>query len=173
MEREMEAIFRQRAAALALGDSALASHSRRIPLAIFRLGAERFGINLAHLSEVAVFRGCTPLPGQPGYFLGIMNCGGSILQVSDLAVLFGLPAQADAASTGYVMVLRQSGFPSGFRVDEIEGVGYTAVSEMDSRAGDGAAAWSKYLWGCSEDGLPLLDAQAVLVRICLSEAALA
>ncbi len=56
---------------------------------VFRLGAEQYGLEIAHLQEIVEAPPMYPIPRGADCLLGAINVHGSILPVLDLAALLG------------------------------------------------------------------------------------
>ena len=61
----------------------------------FELDGEFYGFPVECISEVKEVPTITPLPGQPPYFLGLVNLRGIIIPVYDLRILFSLSTSID------------------------------------------------------------------------------
>jgi len=114
----LEIIFRQRAAQLSARQSDLTTKVRLDSVLVFSLGAELYGIEVGAVVEVFSLVRCSGVPAAPPELLGLINRGGEILSVVDLARLLALPEQDRA--DGYVMVVREGDFEVGFMVDRLE-----------------------------------------------------
>ena len=73
-------VFRQRAQRLARRGRQEATQANRVPIIVFRLGNERFGIELAHVKQVFPRVSITPLPGACGLLLGVANLDGAFVR---------------------------------------------------------------------------------------------
>ena len=56
----------------------------------FRLGKETYGINVMQVQEVLRITNIAPVPGAPGYVIGIINLRGNVVTVIDTRNRFGL-----------------------------------------------------------------------------------
>jgi len=56
----------------------------------FRLGEESYGVNVMQVQEVLRVSEIAPVPGAPGYVLGIINLRGNVVSVLDTRLRFGL-----------------------------------------------------------------------------------
>jgi len=63
-----------------------------IDLLIFRLGKERYGIDVLNVREIYPLEQLTPVPRTPNFVAGVFSARGRILSVIDLHAFFGLPA---------------------------------------------------------------------------------
>jgi purine-binding chemotaxis protein CheW len=55
----------------------------------FRLGEEKYGINVMQVQEVLRVTEIAPVPGAPSYVLGIINLRGNVVTVIDMRNRFG------------------------------------------------------------------------------------
>ena len=70
----------------------------------FKLDSETYGINVMQVQEVLRHTEIAPVPGAPGYVLGIINLRGNVVTVIDTRARFGLPS-ADVTDHSRIVVL--------------------------------------------------------------------
>jgi purine-binding chemotaxis protein CheW len=155
----LEAVYRERAAALAGRRAQTAPVGRRV--LVFELGAERYGLDFGDVTGVLPFDVCTPVPGGPPELLGVMNINGEIRSVLDLGALIGLPAGSERA--GYVLLVRARGRATALRVDRLDRVRLVSPGEIATPEGDGRTD-GRYVTGLTADAVRLLDTVAVLAH---------
>jgi purine-binding chemotaxis protein CheW len=129
---------------------------------VFRVGAERYGLELADLAEVFAYHGCTVVPGASPALLGVINVRGEIRCVVDLRRLLQVSADSDSAS-GYVAMLRRQGGRIGLRIDGIDEV--RRIDPADLRPVTGGtmpAPGSRFVKAVTADAVILIDATAPL-----------
>jgi purine-binding chemotaxis protein CheW len=158
----IDAVYRQRAASLAKGRSAHAPAGERLKVLVFRLGAERYAIEVAEVAEAIPLERCAPVPGSLPVFVGVINLRGELRAVVDLARLRALSG-ASNGDAGFVLVLRQQGQTIGFKVDRIEEFREIVRGKLSS------LAEGKYVTGVAPGMLMLLSVDAVLEDISLKE----
>jgi len=117
--QRIQIAYRQRAVRLANTKTSRTAVSPGLPVIIFRLARERYAIELKDLAEVLPFTRCTPVPGAPPQFLGVINLRGELRGVLDLSQLLALP-ESESAKSGFILMLRRSGLGVGLKVDSIE-----------------------------------------------------
>jgi purine-binding chemotaxis protein CheW len=156
--QRIHAAYRLRAAWLAKGRGDQTPRPASLPVLVFRLGQERYAIEIKEVAEVFRLQHCTPVPGSPPPFAGVVNLRGELRAVLDLARLLKLPESADKHS-GYVLLLRRHGQEIGLKVEHVEELREIVPKEL-SLAPD-----SKYLLGLAPDMLMLLSVPAVLSEI--------
>jgi len=147
----IQAVFRQRAQKLS---QQTARQAPSISVLIFALQSERYAIRLQELAEVLPFRQCTPVPGAPPHYLGVINRHGELRPVVDLARII-TENRGETQTAGFVLMLRK---PSqiGLRVDLVEGLRELSAEQPDN-------AWQgSYTTKIAGEPLLLLDLPRVL-----------
>jgi purine-binding chemotaxis protein CheW len=136
--------------------------SAGLPILVFRLGQERYAIEMREVAETLPFARCTPVPGAPSQFRGVINLRGELRAVVDLSRLLGHSA-AEEKEGGFVLILSRPGRQIGLKVDSVENV-YEIRQEELSVSGTG-----KYTKGIASDALMLLNVDAVLAEVFFEE----
>ena len=160
----IDAVYRQRAARLAKGRSDHTSAGERLKVLVFRLGLERYAIEVAEVAEAIPLERCARVPGSLPVFAGVLNLRGELRAVVDLARLLA-PSGGSNSDAAFVLVLRQRGQSIGFKVDGIEELREIGRGELSS------LAEGKYVTGVAPGMLMLLSVDAVLEDIFLKEEA--
>lgn len=106
-------------------------HKHRIPILVFELNNERYGIKLTELSEIIPAQHCTPVPTSEPHVIGIINLNGTVSSVIDLSQILS-HKQITTESNGYILFLRTHKYPIGFRVDVLHQVEHTTKNELDA-----------------------------------------
>lgn len=98
---------------------------------LFRIGAERFGLPIDAVREVALLpERLTPLPKAPAFVRGVMNLRGEVIPVIDQGRRFhGVPV---AAEKPRVIVVQVGTLTAGFIVESVSQVAW--VPERATRA---------------------------------------
>jgi purine-binding chemotaxis protein CheW len=151
----LEATYRERAARLAKVQARPKPAAAGLPALIFRLNRERYAIELKDVAEVLPLAGCTPVPGSPPEFLGVINLRGELRAVLDLSRLLALSGNEDGPS-GFVLMLRRLGREIGLKVDRVEDLLEIRPEELT------VPAEGKYVKALTSDTLILLNVDAVL-----------
>ena len=73
---EKTGILRERAKALAKRSKGIEGEGAYLEVVEFMLAHERYALELVHIREVYPLKEFVPLPGTPGFVLGIINVGG-------------------------------------------------------------------------------------------------
>jgi purine-binding chemotaxis protein CheW len=161
----IDAAYRQRAVRLANEQAVTGPVSAGLPVLIFRLAHERYAIELQELAETIPFTRCSPVPGSPPQFLGVINLRGEIHAVLDLRRLLSLPENGDRDS-GFVLILRRRGQEIGLKVDRIEELREIRPEELSS------PGEVNYVKGIASGTLMLLGVDAVLAAVFSKEESL-
>ncbi len=99
-------------------------------LIVFRLAKEWYALEILKASEVVKVDKITYLPSSPEHIAGIVDLRWTILSVTDLKKIFGLPAEGLTRKTRIVVV--ESGLAeTGLLVDEVLGVVDVPLDEID------------------------------------------
>lgn len=121
----------------------------------FRLGDEKYGINVMQVQEVLRFTEIAPVPGAPSYVLGIINLRGNVVTVIDTRNRFGLmPKETDDSSR--VAIIETENHIIGILVDSVAEVVELRVSEIETAPNVGNDETSKYIQGVTSRDNELL-----------------
>jgi purine-binding chemotaxis protein CheW len=159
----IESAYDRRAAQLASRQIKAEPAGAALPVQVFWLGEQRYGVELSALTGVVAFEKCTPVPEAPPEFLGVINLRGDVRAVADLSRLLGL-GSSSAEATGYVLLLGTRGHEIGFRVDRLDEKRLIRREELTDTGDPGA----QYLKALASGKLTLLDAEAILLRSVFS-----
>ncbi|NQZ06570.1 MAG: chemotaxis protein CheW [Algicola sp.] len=130
----------------------------------FRLENETYGINVMQVQEVLRYTDIAPVPGAPGYVLGIINLRGNVVTVIDTRSRFGLPF-SDATDSTRIVIIEAEKQVIGILVDSVAEVVYLRTSEIDNAPNIGTDESAKFIQGVSNrDGqlLILVDLNKLL-----------
>lgn len=164
-QQTIDEVYRRRARQLAR--QPVESNGAMLPVLVFGLGRERYGLELSELAEVFAYRGCTAVPGAPPAVLGVINLRGDIRAVVDLRQLLDLPS-GEHSALGYVVMMRHHGRAIGFRVDTVDGVRRIDPVEVKADAARASMPGSRFLKALVADGLILIDTAAALAALGLA-----
>lgn len=78
--------------------------AKELQLAIFKIGDEEFGVEIAQVIEIIKLIAITPIPKAASFVEGIIDLRGRILAVIDLARRLNLQARARSEKTRIVVV---------------------------------------------------------------------
>jgi purine-binding chemotaxis protein CheW len=123
----------------------------------FRLDAEKYGIDVMRVREVLRNTEIAPVPGAPGFVLGIINLRGNVVTVIDTRKRFGLnPKAIDEASR--IVILETGDEVVGMMVDSVAEVVDLRASSIETAPNVGNDESAKFIQGVSncDDGLLIL-----------------
>ena len=132
------------------------------PVMVFRLGLDRYAIETKEVVEALRLERCTPVPGSPPLFAGVITLRGELRAVLDLEHLLA-PSNSRNDETGFVLMLRRSGKEIGLKVDHIEELREIRQEDL---APPPQGSYGKGLVGGS---LTLLSVDAVLAAVFSKE----
>ncbi|MUK36047.1 chemotaxis protein CheW [Aliivibrio fischeri] len=130
----------------------------------FQLEEETYGINVMQVREVLRHTEIAPVPGAPGYVLGIINLRGNVVTVIDTRSRFGL-MQGEITDNTRIIVIESERQVIGILVDSVAEVVYLRSSEIDTTPSVGTEESAKFIQGVSNrDGnlLILVDLNKLL-----------
>jgi purine-binding chemotaxis protein CheW len=118
----------------------------------FRLGKEKYGVNVMQVQEVLRVTEIAPVPGAPDYVLGIINLRGNVVTVVDTRKRFGLPVK-DIDDSSRIVIIEVNGNVIGMLVDSVADVADLYKSDIESAPNVGTEESAKYIQGvASRDG---------------------
>jgi purine-binding chemotaxis protein CheW len=166
----MEAIYRERAARLAL-QRVLPDAAATFAALVFTLGTEHYAIELRDLAEVLPFRACTPVPRMAPELAGVLNLRGAIRPVLDVARVMGLPIAKDR-NPGWLLVLRRGSLEIGLLVDQVVNVRPFRSGDTVDPAPGGTHSATSYLKGITTDNVMLISTDKLLSLSFIKEGSL-
>ncbi|HEY5602705.1 MAG TPA: chemotaxis protein CheW [Gammaproteobacteria bacterium] len=130
----------------------------------FYLDAEKYGINVMQVQEVLRVTEIAPVPGAPGYVLGIINLRGNVVTVIDTRKRFGL-APKGLDDSARIVIVESNDQVVGIMVDSVAEVVDLKLSEIESAPNVGTDDGSRFIHGlASQDDeiLIIIDLNKVL-----------
>jgi purine-binding chemotaxis protein CheW len=104
-----------------------ASDIRR-ELIAFRIGEQRFGVDIRTVREIRGWSPATPLPQAPAYVKGVINLRGTVLPIVDLGARLGLGSTVPTAR--HVIIVARVGMKTvGLMVEAVSDI--LTVAEAD------------------------------------------
>ena len=116
------------------------------------------------VQEVLRHTEIAPVPGAPGYVLGIINLRGNVVTVIDTRARFGLEA-GEVTDNTRIVIIEAEKQVIGIMVDSVAEVVYLKASEIDIAPNVGNDESAKFIQGVSNrDGelLILVDLNKLL-----------
>lgn len=159
---QVEAILADRASKLAIALTP-STHSDidQVHLIAFSRGEHRYGIELAFLSEIRPVIRCTPVPGIPPFYVGVIQVRGEIIAVLDIAVLFGREPGA-AAGDQFAIVVTSGDVTAGLLADSVDDVHDLLPGRIHPPLTTFTDRRERYISGLSQDGVSILDVDKLL-----------
>ncbi len=121
----------------------------------FRLGEEKYGINVMQVQEVLRVSEIAPVPGAPAYVLGIINLRGNVVTVIDTRNRFGLMSREQDDSTR-IVIIETDEHIIGIMVDSVAEVVDLQASDIETAPNVGNEESSKYIQGVTSRDNELL-----------------
>ncbi len=112
----------------------------------FRLAGETYGINVMQVQEVLRYTEIAPVPGAPGYVLGIINLRGNVVTVIDTRNRFGLES-GEMSDNTRIVIIETEGHVIGVLVDSVAEVVYLRQSEIENAPNVGNDESAKFIQG--------------------------
>jgi len=111
-------ILEERAAVVATTREAVRTES--VPVLAFRVGGERYAVEVASVFQVLESRGLAPLPAAPPWLLGALVARTRVVPVLDLRLLLGLEG-GGMSDLAKVVVVEHEGDVFGLAAEDLEG----------------------------------------------------
>lgn len=167
---ESRALLKKRAALMAAPPEAAAEAGERTEFLEFGLGGERYAVELGLVREVCSGRRITRIPGAPPFMAGVANIRGRILPVADLALFFGLRAEAQdrrklVILRGRDAAAREAGGEApeiGILADAVAGVRILSLAGIQPPPTGFSGLYGQYLGGVTPEGLIIFLADKFL-----------
>ena len=127
-------------------NSALSTDDPMLQWVTFRLDNETYGINVMQVQEVLRHTEIAPVPGAPGYVLGIVNLRGNVVTVIDTRQRFGL-MPAEGTDQTRIVIIEAERQVVGILVDSVAEVVYLRQSEIETAPHVGNDESAKFIQG--------------------------
>ncbi|MCC6744039.1 MAG: purine-binding chemotaxis protein CheW [Acidobacteria bacterium] len=159
---QVEVILAERAARLAVTYvPSTDADIEHVHLIAFSRGEHRYGIELAYLSEIRPVTRCTPVPGVPPFYVGVIHVRGDIIAVLDIAVLFGREPGI-AADEQFAIVVSAGDVTAGLLADSVDDVHDLQPGRIHPPLTTFTDRRERYISGLSQDGVSILDVDKLL-----------
>lgn len=135
--------------------SAVSNNDPLMQWVTFRLGEEKYGINVMQVQEVLRVSEIAPVPGAPEYVLGIINLRGNVVTVIDTRNRFGLYSKEQDDATR-IVIIETDHHIIGIMVDSVAEVVDLRASEIETAPNVGNDESSKYIQGVTSRDNELL-----------------
>ena len=121
----------------------------------FRLGDEKYGINVMQVQEVLRVAEIAPVPGAPSYVLGIINLRGNVVTVIDTRNRFGLMSK-ETDDNSRIVIIETESHIIGILVDSVAEVVELRASDIETAPNVGNEETSRYIQGVTSRDNELL-----------------
>ncbi|MGD7034479.1 chemotaxis protein CheW [Methylotuvimicrobium buryatense] len=121
----------------------------------FRLGDEKYGINVMQVQEVLRVAEIAPVPGAPSYVLGIINLRGNVVTVIDTRNRFGLMSK-ETDDNSRIVIIETESHIIGILVDSVAEVVELRSSDIETAPNVGNEDTSRYIQGVTSRDNELL-----------------
>lgn len=135
-----------------------------LPLVVFRLAGEAYGLHLEEVREIIMAGLITPVPRAPAFIEGVLNLRGEVMPVLDLRTRFGQP-RTDRTSLTRIVITSIGGVYTGLVVDaveEVRNVDQRRLEEPPKVTAVGANAYITQVARSEAGVIFLLDIQRLL-----------
>lgn len=132
----------------------------------FRLEDETYGINVMQVQEVLRYTEIAPVPGAPGYVLGIINLRGNVVTVIDTRDRFGM-ATTEVTDNTRIVIIETDAQVIGIMVDSVAEVVYLKQSEIETAPSVGNDETARFIQGVchkNDELLILVDLDKLLTN---------
>lgn len=102
-------------------DIELDEDSQKDKFLTFRIGAEGYGMDIRHVTEIIGIQKITRIPDMPDYVVGVINLRGTVVPIVNVRRRFGLPLK-DYDTRTCIIVVNLNETSVGLIVDEISEV---------------------------------------------------
>ncbi len=155
-------ILRARARVAAVAPASMTSTGTRLELLEFSLLHETYGIETAHVREVAYLHDYLPLPGAPSFVLGITHLHGRMLTIFNLKPFFGLSSQG-LTNLNKIIVLEDGATEFGLLADSVSGsLRHMEEGSLQALPPTFTGLRAQFSRGITADSLVVLDARRLL-----------
>jgi len=156
-----QSILTERAKALARSTEAQAGATQGVPLVVFSLGGETYGVATDCVREIQPLRDVTPVPCTPDFVVGVINIRGSIYSVIDIRGFFGVPKRAATALTKVILV-NAAGLEVGILADDVAGATSVPLADIKPPLAAQIVTKEEYIQGVTKEMLIILNLEALL-----------
>lgn len=138
--------------------------THELPLVVFRLAGESFGLRLEEVREIIMAGLVTPVPRAPAFIEGVLNLRGEVMPVLDLRSRFGLE-RIERTNQSRIVITRLGGIDTGLvvdAVDEVRNVDQRRLEPPPKVTAVGANAYIAQVARTNTGVIFLLDIQRLL-----------
>lgn len=96
----------------------------------FRLGDERYGVDVMLVRGVRTVDKVVRVPGVPAFYRGVINVRGRIITVMDLRLFFGAAPAEGLSEPGELVIIQANHLEIGLLAHQIDGVVTLALADI-------------------------------------------
>ena len=140
------------------------SESIEAQMAVFKVGTERYAVDIMRIKEVIKPPKITPLPNVPDFLDGVINLRGMVMPVISMRERLGFPLE-NIGKEARVIIIILNGRAVGVFVDSVEEIVNIPLKDIKAPPKIAKGIDSEYLKGiCRVEGdlLVLLDLDKIL-----------
>jgi len=157
---EQQQILHRRSLQLAKKEKII-EEVERMEVVEFRAADELYAVECSYVREVYPLRNLTPVPGTPGFILGIISVRGEIFSVVDIKDFFGLPFKG-LSDMNRVIILSDKDMQFGILAEEVMGTMSIPVQGLMPSLPTLTGIRADYLKGITDNRVIVLDAARLL-----------
>jgi purine-binding chemotaxis protein CheW len=118
-------------------------------VAVIRLGAELYGLDVSHVFDIRVLDHITRVPRVPDWVAGVVNLRGRIISALDVRRFLGLPADANAEETAnrHLVVVEAAEMELALLADEVLAIESIPISRIQEASGAVRGIRAEYVRG--------------------------
>ncbi|MCX8045048.1 MAG: chemotaxis protein CheW, partial [Desulfobacterota bacterium] len=117
----------------------------------FAVGAEDYGIDISHVTEIIGIQKITGVPDMPAYIRGVINLRGKVIPVMDVRLRFNME-QREYDDRTCIIVVDVSGAAIGLVVDTVKEVVDIPPSQIELPPDVADRTGNRYLKGLGKVG---------------------
>lgn len=115
-----------------------------LPLVVFHLGDEAYGLRLEEVREVIRVGLITPVPRAPSFVDGVINLRGEVMPVVDLRTRFGLP-RVEPTALSRILICAIAGVNTGLVLDSVDEVKSVSLDSLGDPPRVTSVGGNKYI----------------------------
>lgn len=154
-------ILRARAKVLARKPESPEAESARMELLEFRMGTERWGVELSLVREVEFLEKLAAIPCTPWFILGVIQLRGRIVAVNDLRLMLHLPVDAEVRKPK-VVLLGDANRELAIVADVVIGTLAISRDKIGPAPATAGATKQHYVLGVAPGPVAILDGRKLL-----------
>lgn len=122
----------------------------------FKIGMERYGIEVAFIKKVFSLKDMSILPGVSSYIIGIINVRGDVVPVIDFKKIFGLRKANNVTSQKVIVVATEESI-YGLLADDVLGLENISEKDLQRDLPTLSGVRLEYLKGVTQHQLIIFD----------------